>query len=82
MYQSNNMHTLIINNGEKIMTYVHTKKLNKKIWKLYCKDAKEDDDDEDTEEEGVTRDDPSGDFRHTGHVAFNLSHSSMQLAWK
>lgn len=25
-------------------------------------------------------DDPSGEFRHTGHVAFNMSHSSMHFA--
>lgn len=38
--------------------------------------------DEEIEDEGVTRAEPSGDFLQTGHVAFILSHSSTQLAWK
>lgn len=49
---------------------------------MFVYGADSEDDDEDIDKEGVTRDDPSGEFRHTGHVAFTLSHSSMQLAWK
>ena len=41
------------------------------------------DTDMDTVREGVeAAEESSGEFRHTGHVAFNLSHSSMQLEWK
>lgn len=44
------------------------------------KDATDKDDDD--VDEGVTKADPSGEFRQRGHVPFNFSHSSMQLAWK
>jgi hypothetical protein len=44
------------------------------------KDANDKDDDD--VDEGVTKADPSGEFRQRGHVPFNFSHSSMQLAWK
>ena len=33
---------------------------------------------EDIEEQGVTNDEVSGEFLHTGHVAFSLSHASIQ----
>ena len=36
----------------------------------------------DGEEQGITNYAISGDFLHTGQVAFNLSHSSTQSTWK
>lgn len=50
------------------------------VWTIYCEEDNEEVGDNE-EKEGVTVED-AGEFLHTGHVPFILSHSSIQSAWK